>query len=353
MADVPLSELDAIARRFAGDRHDAFSERALARAYEEFVGRRRVPLGPLVLASEGTEFPSFYALLNDPSVSFANGEVRLDPPPPPGAAWEFLRPFERIVLRPDGSADLHPLLPGPPERGIARVLLREYYLPRTRSEEDRGATGGQRVELAGFIETVAQGIRASRQRGLVPLSVAILVYLPEERVRYELDLVHSTVLSDPRAGRLPLGRRVRRTSRVGWGVDHVVGRGDLSLLTARCLEVLVESPGLTSVELTHILGGVREIVDSAVQGLVARQLVTFDRRTGIYRARLDAFLPTPSAAPAAGAEPLAANPALRTSVQELLAAADARATCPLCGKLLPPGPRGILCDSCATEVNAA
>lgn len=353
MTDVPLSELDALARRFAGDRHDAYSERALARAYEEFVGRRRVPLGPIALSADGTEFPSFYAMISDPNSKFASGEIRPDPPPPAGPAWEFLRPFERIVLRSDGSADLHPLVPGPPERGIARVLLREYYLPRTRSEEDRGATGGTRVELTGFIGSFEQGLTACRQQSLLPLSVAILIYLPEERVRYDLDLVRSTLLSDPRAGRLPIGRRVRRTSRVSWGVDHTIGRGDLSLLTARCLEVLAESPGLTSVELTHVFGGVREIVDSAVQGLVARQFVTFDRRTGIYRARLEAFLPSPTALPAAGAEQAVPNPALRTSVQELIAAADARATCPLCGKLLPPGPRGILCESCAAEVNAA
>jgi hypothetical protein len=352
VTDVTLSELDAVARKFAGDRHDAFSERALARAYEEFVGRRRVALGPLALWADGTEFPNFYAMVSDPNVKFASGEIRLDPPPPAGLAWEFLRPFERIVLRPDGTADLHPLVPGPPERGIARVLLREYYLPRTRSEEDRGATGGARIELAGFSGTFEQGILACRQQALIPLSAAVLLYLPEERVRYDLDLVRSAVLSDPRAGRLPIGRRVRRTSRVAWGVDRTIGRGDLSLLTARCLEVLVESPGLTSVELAHIFGDVREIVDSALQGLVARQLVTFDRRTGIYRARLDAFLPMQLTVPTAGNEPAVPNPALRTSVQELLAAADARATCPLCGKILPPGPRGILCESCAAEVNA-
>jgi hypothetical protein len=353
MAEVPLSELNAIARRFAGDRHDAFSERALARAYEEFVGRRRTVVAPVALVIDGTEYPHLYAAIEDPKAKFGSGEIRLDPPPAIGPVWEFLRPFERIVLRPDGSADLHPLVPGPPERAIARVLLREHYLPRSRSEEDRGATGGARIELTGITTTFEQGLTACRERSLLPLSVAILLYLPEERVRYELDVVRSELLADPRAGRLPLARKVRRTARVGWGVDRVVSRGDLSLLTSRCLEVLVESPGLSSVELAHVFGGVRELVDSALQGLVARQLVTYDRRTGVYRARLDAFLPSPTPVPIAGSEPSVTNPALRTSVQELIAAADARATCPLCGRPLPPGPRGILCESCAAEVNAA
>ncbi len=353
MSEVPLSELDAAARRFAGARHDAYSEHALARAYEEFVGRHRVPLGPFSLTVDGTEFPNAYAAMSDPNTTFKSGEVRLDPPPGPGPAWEFLRPFERIVLRPDGSADLYPLGPGSPERAIARVMLREHYLPRTRSEEDEGATGGARVELQGAVPTFEDGLGQCRTRSIIPFVVAILLYLPEERVRYEFDLVRSKLLADPRTGRLPIVRRVRRTSRVSWGVDRAEARARFSILTARCLEVLVESSGLTSIEVAHVFGGVRELIDSALQGLVARQLVSFDVRTGTYRPRLEAFLPLPAALPVPLGEGDVPNPALRTSVQELIAAADARATCPLCGKPLPPGPRTILCDSCAAEVNAA
>jgi hypothetical protein len=352
VSTVPLSELDALAHRFAGDRHDAYSERALARAYEEFLSRRRTPLAPIVLTADGNEYPSFYALLADPNLTSTNLDLRLDPPAAAGPPWEFLRPFERIVLRADGSAELHPLVPGPPDRAIARFLLREHFLPRSRPEVDVAATGGSRVEVPGFIGTLDQGLAACRLQALMPFSVAILVYLPEERVRYEFDLVRSSLLTDPRAGRLAVARRVRRTSRVSWRVDRAVGRGDLSMLAARCLEVLVESQGLTAVELANVFGGVRELVDSALQGLVSRQLVAFDRRTGVYRPRLEMFLPASDALPTgpSSSEASVANPALRTSVQELLAAADARATCPLCGNLLPPGPKTILCDDCAAKV---
>jgi hypothetical protein len=351
--DVPLSELDALARRFAGPRHDAYSERALHRAYEEFVRRPRPALAPFVLSVDDHEYPSFYAILEDPNAKFAAGELRLEPAPSAGPAWDFLRPFERIVVKSDGSADLYPPARGAPERAIARVLLREHYLPRSRDEEDRAASGGTRIVLGAWSGTLEQGVAACRQQSLIPLSVALLLYLPDERVRYELDLVRSNLLSDPRAGRLAVGRRVRRSSRVAWGVDRAVGRGDLPLLSARCLEVLVESSGLTAVELAHIFGGVRELLDSALQGLVARQWLTFDRRLGIYRPRIEAFLPPPGPSPLAApkAAPVA-DPALRTSVQELIAAADARATCPLCGNPLPPGPRGILCESCASKVDA-
>lgn len=351
---VPLSDLDALARRYAGDRHDAYSERALARAYEEFLSRRQTLLSPLAISADGREYPHFFALLGDPNASFTNGEIRLESPSGVGPEWEFLRPFERIVLREDGSAELHPVVAGPPQRAIVRLLLREHYLPRSRPEMDRAASGGQRVELPGFIGTLTQGLEACRLQSLLPFCVAVLVYLPPERIRYELDLVRNSLLADPRAGHLAASRRVRRTARLSWGVDRAVARSDLSLLAARCLEVLVESQGLSAVELAHVFGGGRELVDSALQGLVARQLVVHDRRTGIYRPRLEVFLPAAETIPPPTPVGVSGtNPALRTSVQELLAAAEARATCPLCGAPLPEGPNTILCPDCTAKVGAA
>jgi hypothetical protein len=352
VTSVSLPELDALARQLVGERHDPFSERALARAYEEYVSRNRRSLSPIIVTGDGTEYPTIYALLSDPKANPTTLEIRPDPTPARGD-WGFLHPFERIVLRPDGSADLHPAVPGPPERGIARILLREHYLPRSHGDENRGATGGSRVELPSYIGTLERGLAVYREQGLLPFSVAILVYLPEERVRYEFDLLSTSLLPDPRSGRLPTSRLVRRPSRVSFAVDKVIGRGDLSQLAARCLEVMVDSQGLTSVELAHIFGGVRELVDSALQGLVARGFITFDRRTGIYRPRIDAFVPSGIASGVHAAPTMSGSDAmLKTSVRELLAAADARATCPLCGTPLPAGWSGILCESCTAKVDA-
>ncbi len=234
------------------------------------------------------------------------------------------------------------------------MLVREHYLLRSEVEDQRGAAGGARPELRGLAGTMAGAVAACREEAIVPFAAALLAYLPEERFRYEFDVINSNLLPDPRAGRLSPGKRVRRTSRLDWALDQYLAHSDLSLLGVRCLEVLVESPGLNSVELSHVFGGVRELVDSALQGLVQHRLVTYDRRTGVYRARLDAFLP-----PAGSLEgprdtsPPGADPALRTSVQELIAAADARATCPLCGSSLPPGPKSILCDNCAAKVGSS
>jgi hypothetical protein len=353
MAVVPLPELDKIAHDLAQERHGTFSERALGRAYEEYLARRRTPLAPIRLRADSIDYTSFYDIVADPKGGLQSIEVRLDPPPPDGAGWEFLRPFERVVFAADGSADVYPIGGGDPTRVIARFLLREHYLPRTQDEEDRAASGGRRVALPTTLRSWQEGIAACRNLGLIPFSVAMLLYYPDERIAYELDLVRSLLQADVRAGRLAPPRRVARTSRLSWKVDRTIGRGDMPLLAARALSVLVESQGLTAVEMTHVFGGVRETVDSALQGLAARGFASFDRRNGTYRPKLDAFAPPPLMADGAPAPaPGGSNPALRTSVQELIAAADARASCPLCGDPLPPGTRGILCARCAAEVNA-
>jgi hypothetical protein len=354
VTDVTPAEIDALAARFAGGRHDAYSQRALSRATEEYLSRRRPPLAQVAVTADGKGYPSLYAALADPAAKFETAELRLDPAPSLGPSWRFLLPFERLTFQSDGSVEVHPLEPGLPIRAIGRILVREHYLLRSQADEERGAAGGSRVELRGIGGSIAEAAAACREESILPFGVAVLAYLPEERIRYEFDVIHSTLLPDPRAGRLSPGQRVRRSSRLDWALDQYIARSDLSLLGVRCLEVLVESPGLTSVELSHVFGGIRELVDSALQGLVQHRLVTFDRRTGLYRARLDAFLPpagAPTIRPESGGS--VGDPALRTSVQELIAAADARATCPLCGAPLPPGPKSILCDNCAAQVGRA
>lgn len=355
MAVVSLPELERLAKSLAGERHDTYSERALSRAYEEYLARRRTPLAPVRLRAGGQEYATFYDLLADPAPPAGPIEMRLDPPSD-GVGWEFSRPFERMTTDPDGNGAVFRVATAEPARTVQRFLLREHYLPRSRAEEDRAAAGGTRVALTTFLDNLRAGIQGCRSRGLLPFCVAILAYYPDERVVYELDLVRSLLLADPRAGRLPTPRFVRRSSRVSWHVDRVIGKGEMPLLASRCLQVLVESPGLTAVEVAHVFGGVRELMDSALQGLAARGLVTFDRRTGIYRPLLEAFLPAPPPADGSAAissPPPVGNPALRTSVQELIAAADARAACPLCGRPVGPEHKGLLCEQCTAEVGAA
>ncbi|MCI4336482.1 MAG: hypothetical protein L3K17_04715 [Thermoplasmata archaeon] len=349
MASVTPAELQAFASQRAGASHDAYSEAALLRALDEFQASRRPPVAAAQLTVDGTSYPTFYAALDDPQATFARTELALIAPPPPGPAWDWLIPFSRVVFASDGSAEVFPLDGGEPQRRIARVLRRETYVPRDVASVERSRSRSAPAPRVGLLE-LAPSAAAVRAAGIVPFGVAILLYGADTRLRLELDLVAGALSPDPRAGRMVVSRRVRRTSRVAHEVDKFLGRGELSVGNARVLEVLVESHGLTPFEVTQIFGGVRESGASALRTLAARGLATLDRQTGVYRPRFEAFRPK-----SGGPERFAPlpNPALRTSVMELLAAADSRATCPLCGDPLPAGPRGILCARCQIEVGSA
>ena len=131
---VSSGDLAETARRLAGERFDEYAQRGLGRAYEEYVARRRRSVGRLALTVNERALPSFYDLLAEPELKFATGEVRVE-----GASkvadWEFLVPFERVVLYADGSAELYGPGGAAPRRAIARLLLREHYLVRSRADE--------------------------------------------------------------------------------------------------------------------------------------------------------------------------------------------------------------------------
>ncbi|MCI4317210.1 MAG: hypothetical protein L3J96_01605 [Thermoplasmata archaeon] len=351
---VSVDDLQAVARKAAPLYHDEYSERALVQRLEEYVPRRRGAIARFELSVSGVRYPSVYAAIKDESANFGAAELTVVEPPEAGPMWEYLRPFRSIMFHPDGSADLFPLEPtGQPKRAIVRVVMRENYVPRSLMQDREAANGAVVHRPETELASLSDSIKFVRTTGVLPFGVALFLYMSEERVTIELDLLDDLVLKDARAGRLPASRRVRRPSRVAFGVDQFIARGELSVLSARALEALVETHGLTTVELSHTLGGPRELGKSALESLVARRFASFDKRTGLYRPRLEAFLSAADRVqPRDDLLPPLPNPALRTSVQELIDAADARATCPLCGDAMPPGPRGMLCARCQAEVGA-
>ncbi|MGC2289599.1 MAG: hypothetical protein WA688_07065 [Thermoplasmata archaeon] len=351
MTGASPDELHAIALRGASEFHDSYSERALDRAFEEYRARRREKLTTFVPRVDGKEYASIlHAVISETPFQELTLEFPLASADDP--AWEFLRPARSITMGADGSTSVVPLAPErPPVRAMARLLLRETYVPRS-VVQDRDATRGvastaPRTELftpPGWAQFV-------RRAGVVPFSTAVLLYFPEERLRYELDLIDNGLLPDLRHGRLRRVAHVRRSARVAHAVDRYIARGDVSLPNARALEIVFETRGVTAIDMAPVFGGVRERATSSLETLSARGLVAFDRPSGQYRPQLEAVVPSAdrprSNSPSASSP---ANPLLRTSVAELLAAADARATCPLCGDSIPPGPRGLLCAKCTALV---
>lgn len=354
MVRTSLDDLQGVARKAAPGLHDEYSQAALTRGLEEYLARPRSRLAAAELTVDGRDFKTLFEALLDPFTRFETAEITLVHPPPRGPAWDYLSPFSRLRFLPEGAVEIDPVAgdPGPPERAIARLLLREHHLPRPVQPEKARRLGRKTAPTTG-LAPLPEAIKFVRASGVVPFAVAILLYRPQARLRLEFDLIDLALLADPRAGHYPVARRVHRTSRLSYAVDRYIARGELTPMVARALEVLVETHGMTAIELSHIFGGVRELGASALEGLRATGLASFDKRTGLYRPRLDPFLPLEDRQrlPPEALPPLP-NPALRTSVMELLAAADNRATCPLCGDSLPPGPRGILCAKCQAEVGS-
>jgi hypothetical protein len=339
-----LPELESFARDALGPRLDVA---ALTAAYHEYLPRRVEPVAKFQLDQDGGDAKGLFEAIRDPRFDFGRATLRLLDPPPPGPAWEFLRPFSRIAFAPDGSAEVYDLDGGGPTRAILRVLLREHYTPLAEGKGPKALRAAARS-----IATPQQAVEYARQTGVAPFSIVLLLYFSEERIRYELDVLEDRLLRDIRAGRFPVGRRVRRPPRVSYGVDSYVARGTLPVVSSRVLEVLTETHGTSAVELAPVFGGARELVQTTLHGLAARRLASLDRRTGLFRPRLETFLPEGERTDVGEASAPIQNPQLRTSVLELISAADSRATCPLCGDSLPPGHRGLLCARCEAEVGA-
>lgn len=353
MPGASRAELQAIADRGARELHDSYSARALDRAFEEYRGRRRERLTAFVPHVDGKEFPSLlHAFLSDTPfrrLSLHFPEATADDP-----AWEFLRPVSSLVLEEDGAASVAPIDgDGGPVRAVARLLLRETYVPRSALQDREASQGVPSAPPRTDLFTPPGWAEFVRRSGVVPFASAVLLYFPEERLRYELDLIDNGLLPDLRHGRLRGVAPARQPSRVAHAVDRYIAHGGVSLPNARALEIVFETRGVTAIDMAPVFGGVRERATSSLETLRARGLVSFDRPSGQYRPLVEAVVPTAvrsRPATAGGSRP--ANPLLRTSVAELLAAADARATCPLCGTSIPPGPRGLLCEKCTALVGS-
>jgi hypothetical protein len=351
MPRVEREELARVARLPGPGKLDELGELALRRALEEYIPRRRQFVSPITLEVDGKGPASFYDALLDPARTFSFLRITRTGVVTDPSGWEFLRPFDALHIGGNGITFVNNE-GQEPKRVQSRVLLRERFTPGATvpGERLRGRASPTPVEPT-TLATFPELARYLRHTGTVPFALSLAVYYPDTRIRYDLDLVDGGLLLDARTHRLNRETWVPRPARMGHAVDVLAGRGDISLQSARALETIVESNGFSSEEIAPLFGGVREVSASALDSLAARKLVLYDRRTEIYRPRLDILLPPD---PSARRAPVAssADPKLRTSVMELIAAAESRASCPLCGTRLPAGHKGLLCRECEDLLRA-
>ncbi|HEV2428313.1 MAG TPA: hypothetical protein VGV64_00490 [Thermoplasmata archaeon] len=311
----------------------------LGRALKEYRGRSARPISDLRWASEGRTHRGFLAALADPRATFRSTELDLPVAPAPGAAWGTVRPFRRLAIASDGPSEFHPPT-GSTVAVVVRALLREHWAPP-------GSPGGN-----GLWGGLPQLVALIRGRRIVPFGLALEVYRSEERVRYEIDLVDDRLLPDPRDGRLASEKIVHRSARIAWAIDRAVAPAGLAPDEARLFETVAESNGLGEAALAAVFPP-GEAVHGQLARLVEVGLLAREGSHGVYRVRRSALKPEPAerAPDLPRSEPV--SPALRATVVDLIAAADAQSTCPLCGDVLPVGHPGLVCARCEADVRAA
>jgi hypothetical protein len=326
---------------------DAISDPALSRAFDAYRGTGLRRLAGVRVSTATRPYATVYEAIADETIGQETLELSLTDPPAPGPAWEFLRALRRVELLKDGSAEVYPPI-GAPQHAIARVLLRESNAPPDAPQPEGRGPDPFPVAFEHF-----------RSGSVVPFSLALLLYLPDERLRFEIDLTDDTLLKDPRAGRLSPGRKVRRPTRISWAIDRKVATASLTLLECRLLELLAEMRSASVEDLALVFGADRETVRSALDRFAEAGFAHLDPANGLYRLLLEAFRPMPGSGAELGSilgpgSPPAAVPGatLHKDLNELIATADAGATCPLCGDPIPPGHAGIVCPRCEAEVSA-
>jgi hypothetical protein len=352
MPRIDREELAKVARLPGAARLDLRGELALRRALEEYIPRRRQFVAPVTFEVDGKGPSDLYHAFLDPEREFAMVKITRAGVVTDPSGWEFLRPFDAIHVGGNGTTFVR-VEGEEPKRVQSRVLLRERFAPPPAepAHGGRARPGSALPAEPTSLSTFPELARYIRTTGTIPFALSLAVYYPDTRIRYDLDLVDGGLLLDSRTHRLNRETWVPRPARVGHRVDVLAARGDISLQSARALETIVESNGFSAEEIAPIFGGVRELSATALDSLAARKLVLYDRRTEIYRPRLDVLVPLEPRARSA-ALPSPTDPKLRTSVMELIAAAESRASCPLCGMKLPAGHKGLLCRDCEAMMRA-
>ncbi|MCI4358034.1 MAG: hypothetical protein L3J95_01320 [Thermoplasmata archaeon] len=337
---TPPSDLNVVLKGARNRPLDAAFASDLARRQAAYPKGTGPAIGRFALTVDGREFEDLYAAVLDPTARFERVELLLNEAVPPGPAWEFLKPFQRLVLESDGSADLYPRW-GLVEHSIARVLTREGF-----GTPPSGPEFGW-----GRLPSLPQFARALRSGGYVAFGVALELYGSHARTRYELDLLGSRILADPRSGRRAPSSRLRHPSRAAWTFDRLVSAANLAPTSARVLETIWETGAASEADLVRIFGEADG--GAGTIGILARhRLIEADPDAGGWRVRPDPVGPV-ARAPSSSQAVREPQSALRHNMGELLAGAEARQTCPMCGEELPADHQGLLCERCTREVAGA
>lgn len=366
---IPLTDFEALSAFSPKEVHDGFSQKNFRRSLYEYAQRSPAYIARIRWNADGKPVHSLAALLRQENPPEKMIILFYEPKQDP-QAWEFTTPMAFVAFDAQGGGraltfryDAHSTTPWDPhdtgteEPCVVRLSFRESYIPRSIRQETEANQGRPPTPPPFELFSIAEMQRFVHATGVVPFRVALHLYTSRTRLRYELDLTHNMVLPDPRSGRFSIEDRVERSSRICHGLDRYVARGALPLLPRRVLELLFESRGLSTPDVSVILGVAPELAKASLESLVGRQLAALDTRSQTFLPLPQVFLTRAEAEREQRDEeerkkkgPQSAK--LRESVTELLREVESKAVCPLCEGPLTPGSPELLCDDCLAAVEA-
>lgn len=298
----PWVDFEELARLAPKELHEAYSQKLLRRSLWDLGHRHPRSLGRLRWEASGRRYGNFAQLLLEPepapevTLSFTDTVRKTE-------AYEFNPPCRSINFRTDGRGtgaflpmgDLTnenvDLLGSPDlEEGVVRFAFREAFVPRPLSHEQATQQGAPPPPLPFGLFSWRNLHRFTRHHGVVPYRLELLLYLPETRVRYELDLLLNRLLQDPRTARLPLDLAAFRSSRLCAGFDRFVAQLTLPLIPRRALEILFESRQISPPELAACLEISSELARSSLETLRVHGLAEMTGTPPVYLPVLESYL---------------------------------------------------------------
>jgi hypothetical protein len=394
-------EFIALASHAPPSIHDSFSQKNLRQTLMAADQRRLPYLANVRWECDGRQMPSLVSFIcRDPPP--AKVGIIFQQPVMERSAWEFTTPAAAITLDSRGAGrivtfhfDPHSLTPwdlsdpGTVEPGVVRMALKEAFVPRSIKQEQDARKGNPPTQPPFDLFSPMELSRFIRTYGVVPFTLGVMIYTAKARYVYDIDLLHDTLLQDPRSGHFPLEDRTPRSSRLAHGLDRFVARHEIPPNLCKILEVLFESKGLDPSDVAEMLRIPENTAQSSLETLAGRQLAVWDKKTRLYLPLPHAFLtenearqerreeekrlaeaaaqaaapkpPEEAPEPLPQVQPPPPRPAskskdvtsdLKKSIDNLLEMVETHPTCPMCGREMDPSSKELVCSDCLKEVSS-
>lgn len=259
---------------------DQYAKNRLLEEMENYKNRHYTSLAKYKMIIDESE-GDFYDLLLKLDFKFI--EIIVDEPCFEGV-WSYNAPIKKIKIAHEGLGFAHILIgkidrekwrsdEGKGNKVMVRSYVTKYYQPITIKMVSHMIEPSPPKFSLRTLENLVKDIVT---QGVVPFEIKLLIYTPVQRFSLTLDLVNSTIVSDPREGKMNPRLYKSREPMEYLMFDSAVASMNLPPIAREILEILLESEGLTLFEISHILNTSIEVAKNNLNALINRNLVVVD-----------------------------------------------------------------------------